>query len=185
MVTSELNRLSGPGSPVRAALWCTATLWAITIAATALGALDPGLALHAAPHPMLRPTLEAGLSIFANNARSLAVPLLLVTVGLQQHPLGRRVGDLAVVIILALNGTLVGIELGRWQTQLLPYLPQLPIEWLAVGTATAAWTTSRRTTGTQTERTVLTRAALATAVLLAVAAAVEVLLTPHAATAHR
>jgi hypothetical protein len=185
MVTPELNRPTSPGSSVRAVLGWTAALWAITIAATALGTFDPGLALHAAPHPTLRPTLGAGLSIFANNARSLAVPLLLVAVGCQNHPVGRCVGDLAIVTILALNGTLVGIELGRWQTQLLPYLPQLPLEWLAVGTATAAWTNSRHVTGEQSNRAAVTRAAAATAALLAAAAAVEVLLTPHAATAHR
>jgi hypothetical protein len=159
--------------------------WAITLAAAAVGAIDPGLALHAAPHPTLHPTLDASLSIVTNNARSLAVPLLLVAVGLHHHPLGRRVGDLAVLIILAFNGTLVGIELGRWQTQLLPYLPQLPVEWLAAGTSTAAWASSRQTTDTQTDRAVVTRAAVVTAVLLATAAAIEVLLTPHAATAHR
>jgi hypothetical protein len=185
MVTAKLNRPSVPGVPVRAALWCTTALWAITIAAAAVGAVDPGLALHATPHPTLRPTLDAWLSILANNARSLAVPLLLVAVGCHHHPLGRRVGDLTVGIILASNGTLVGIELGRWQAQLLPYLPQLPVEWLAVGIATATWTSSRWTTDTPSDRTVVTRGAVVTAVLLAAAAAIEVLLTPHAAATRR
>ena len=33
----------------------------------------------------------------------------------------------------------VGLALGRWQGRLLPYVPQLPLEWAALATALTAW----------------------------------------------
>jgi hypothetical protein len=181
MVTPKLtpSRHASP-SALRTTVRCTTALWIITAVAALAGAVDPGLALARAPHPTLTPTFSAGASIFLQNARILLIPVLLSALGIQEHQAGRCLGDLAVLAILTLNGALVGIELGRWNLGLIPYLPQLPLEWLAVGAAASSWTTSR----TQLNQTGRRQSPLATAAitagLLAAAAAIEVLLTPHA-----
>ena len=163
--------------PVRSALECTAGLWAITALAALAGALDPRLALRAAPHPALQPTFGAWVAILAVNARVLCVPFLLSVLGLQEGGSGRRLGDLAVVVLMLVNGGMVGVELGRWGARLLPYLPQLPLEWLAAGTSAAVWARARHARVDHAQ--LAWQAALVLALLIA-AATVEVLLTPHA-----
>lgn len=181
MVTPELTqRHRPPRCQVTAALACTAALWLVTALAALMGALDPALALPAPPHPTIHPSLAAWGSIFAVNTRVLCAPLALCLLGFQHQRWGRHLGDLAVLALLLLNAGLVGIELGRWGTRLLPYLPHLPIEWLAAGTSTSSWITARGDESAPADRSALSRAAIATGGLLAVAALVEVLLTPHA-----
>jgi hypothetical protein len=182
MVTTELTGHSAWAlrRVLRAALGCTAGLWVITALAVIAGAADPGIALMRSPHPALHPSVEAWASILATNSRVLCAPLLLAAVGVQHHRWGRRLGDLSVFALLTLNGGLVGVELGRWGTQLLPYLPQLPLEWLAAGASAGGWVIARRASGGSTDRRALLLTALLAAGLLAAAAAVEVLLTPHA-----
>jgi len=163
--------------PVRSALACTAGLWAITGLATLAGTLEPDLALRAAPHPALAPTLDAWVAILAVNARVLCVPFLLSALGLGEGGWRRRLGDLTVLVLMLVNGGLVGVELGRWGTRLLPYLPQLPLEWLAAGTSVAVWLRARRV---RVDHAQLAWQAALVLGLLTAAAAIEVLLTPHA-----
>jgi hypothetical protein len=178
MVTPKLTR--GHSAAMCATVRCTTALWMITALAALAGAVDPGLALAVAPHPTLHPTFGAWASILVANARILSIPVLLSLLGVQQHRVGRGLGDVTVIAILLLNGALAGVELGRWGLALIPYLPQLPLEWLAVGVAAGSWMTSRTPRNSGIDRRGLLATAALTAGLLAGAAAVEVLLTPHA-----
>jgi hypothetical protein len=88
----------------------------------------------------------------------------------------RLTGDVLVAGILGGNALRVGLALGRWQDDLLAYLPQLPLEYLAAAVAASAWILGRR--GGMKHHALRTQAPL-TALLLSGAAAAEVLLTPH------
>ena len=70
----------------------------------------------------------------------------------------------------------VGLELGRWGARLVPYLPQLPLEWAALALAVHAWVIARP--GHVTIRQLTPLAAIVLA-LLAGAAALETWATPH------
>ena len=151
---------------------------------TALGALlaqeVPALAPTTRPHPTLHSTPGAIVAILANNARVLAVPFILTAALFARTRPTRLLGDLIVAAILAGNALWIGLAIGRWQGALVPYIPQLPMEYLAASTAAAAWIHSRRQARSGAGRHVTLIYASATAVLLVSAAGAEVLLTPHA-----
>jgi hypothetical protein len=153
--------------------------WVALVAATALGAVlavaAPALAPATAPHPTLHPSAGEVASILTNNLRVLAAPFILVVARFERTRASRLAGDTIVATILAGNGITVGLALGRWQSALIGFVPQLPVEYLAAATAAAAWLDARR----HRAGTVLTSGA-ATIVLTAAAAVIEVLLTPHA-----
>ena len=89
---------------------------------------------------------------------------------------GDAAGDTLMLAVTAASSIPVGIELGRWQAQLLPYIPQLPLEWAALATTVSAWLLIRTNTARRHQIAVL---AVATAVLLIAAAALETWCTPH------
>jgi hypothetical protein len=95
-----------------------------------------------------------------------------------QNRLGRRAGDLIVTALTAASTIPVGIELGRWQGRLLPYLPQLPLEWAALAVAVCVWITAR--SGRGPTRRLMVLAGLTLALLIA-AASLETWATPHRA----
>ena len=167
MVATDINRrqLAAGGSAV--------------IALTALGALleviDPAAASNTRPHPTLTGSLGDALEIFANNLRVLAAPFICVALGFPDSRTGRHVGDLLVLAITALSAIPVGIELLRWNTVLLAYVPQLPVEWAAFSTAVTAWLAARRGVD---RRTVAELAAVTTGLLL-LAACLETWCVPH------
>jgi hypothetical protein len=97
----------------------------------------------------------------------LAAPFLLWPLGLPTGRLGRSVGDVLVLVVIALNLVPVGLELGRWRGQLVAYLPQLPVEWGALITAVSAWLAIRRDEATRRDVAVL--AAVTVTLLLAAA----------------
>ena len=78
--------------------------------------------------------------------------------------------------LIAASTIPVGLELGRWQGRLLPYLPQLPLEWTALALAVAAWLTTRADQASRRQLVVL---AATVTVLLAGAATIETWCTPH------
>ena len=92
--------------------------------------------------------------------------------------LGRRAGDLIVAALTAASTIPVGIELGRWQGRLLPYLPQLPLEWAALAVAVHVWISGRSGRGPTHRLMVLAGLTLA---LLIAAASLETWATPHRA----
>lgn len=152
------------------------------IAVTAGGALLerawPALAGATAPHPTLHPTLTVIAGILATNLRVLALPFILTLTRFQTSQPSRLIGDALVLGVLGANAISIGVELGRWQSQLIAYLPHLPLEYLAAATAAAGWTDARRRQASHPRAS--TTYAASTVLLLAVAALVEVLLTPHA-----
>ena len=164
-------------SPLAKRLTATA---GVVVGLTALGALigvlAPGLAGGTRPHPALTGTFATAAGILAENVRVLAAPFLLWLLRLPASHLGRRAGDLLVVAIVAINTLTVGIALGRWRGQLIPYVPQLPLEWAALTIGVCAWLNVRN--GHARTRQMAELAA-ATVLLLVCAATVETFATPY------
>lgn len=155
-----------------------AGLWALTALATAAALVAPSLAPNRAPHPTLEPTAAAVASILLNNTRVLAPPFLLAAFGFGSARSSRALGDLIVAAPAALLTISVGIAIGCWGERLLPYIPQLPIEYAAAAAAASVWVAHRR--GARPDVRSLARNAGVVLALLALAAALEVLATPHA-----
>jgi hypothetical protein len=158
-----------------------ACVWLLTAFGVLLAVLAPALAPSAHPHPTLHGTLGELASVIANNLRVLAAPFLLAVFRWPGGRLTRRLGDLLIAGLIGLNTIVVGLALGRWGERLLPYVPQLPLEWTALDIAGAAWLSARE----GGRGRVLAVYALATLALTISAAAVEVELTPHAHTRQR
>jgi hypothetical protein len=158
-----------------------ACVWLLTALGVLLARLAPALAPSTHPHQTLHRTPGELASVIANNLRVLAAPFLLTVFRWPGGRLTRRLGDLVIAALVAENTIAVGLALGRWGERLLPYVPQLPLEWTALGIAGAAWLTARD----GSRGRVFAVYALATLALTISAAAVEVELTPHAHTGQR
>ena len=148
----------------------------VTLASSLVAVLDPAIAGSTPPHPSLTGSVNDWLGITAENLRVLAAPFLLWLLGAHTSRLGRQAGDAVVLAVIAVNAIPVGIALGRWQSRLIPYVPQLPFEWAALTVTASAWLTIRTTTATRHEIAVL---GASTAVLVLAAAAIETWGTPH------
>ena len=88
----------------------------------------------------------------------------------------RTLGDLLIAGLTAASTINVGVELGRWQGQLLPYIPQLPIELAALAVGVAAWLVIR---AEDRPGRMLVALAGACVALVVTAGAVETWWTPH------
>jgi hypothetical protein len=180
MVTTDLTprpAIASDGRRVQRPLVLAGGLvLALTTVGFALGVADPGLAGSTTPHPALTGSLHDAAGIFVNNARALIAPFLLAGLRLSDTRLGRRIGDVAVIALVGANAVPVGAALGRWQGRLVPYLPQLPLEWAALTVAVSAWLLVRSGDGNLPCLTVLAAVTLA---LLIGAASVETWATPH------
>jgi hypothetical protein len=168
MVTTNLTR-----HQIAAA---TGTVVGLTAVGLMLGTIDPALAGRTPPHPVLTGTVGATLTILENNVRVLAVPFLLSAFRFPATRIGRYAGDLLIVGVTAANSVAVGVELGRWHDRLIPYIPQLPLEWAALTVAGCAWLVARKNNTHACELTVL---ASITVLLLIGAASLETWCTPH------
>jgi hypothetical protein len=171
---SSRRRLARARELRTVALAAAALLGAGTLGAL-LALLDGSLIDFPAPHPTLRPMLGAIASIFANNLRALAVPFILIAFRFPSSRPGRIAGDAIVAGLLFANAVQVGFAIGRWQGRLVPYLPHLPLEYLAASVAAGAWLSARRSRALPT----VVRSGALTVALLGAGAVVEVLLTPH------
>lgn len=195
MATTELTQTAARAKPTACAwtvgvgrvlghgvLPCTLALSALTAAGFLLARVDPALAPSARPHPTLHPTPAAIAAILANNARVLAAPFILIAARFARSRPTRLAGDAIAATIFAGNALWIGLAIGRWEGTLIPYLPQLPLEYLAASAAAAAWihTRSRASYRGGSDQRATAIYATATLTLLASAAAIEVLLTPHA-----
>jgi len=173
MVTAELT--SAIRQTWRPALSASAVI-GLTAFGIGLAVVDPALAGSTRPHPTLTGSLAEAAEILLNNARVLSAPFLLVVLGFPKSRVGRGTGDLVVTALTAASTVPVGLELGRWQGRLLPYLPQLPLEWAALVLAVHAWVITRP--GHITVRQ-LAPLAVAVLALLTCAACLETWATPH------
>ncbi len=153
-----------------------AAVWLLTAVGVLIGLAAPELAPSGNPHPTLRGTATDVLSILVSNLRLLSVPFALALLGFQRSRHARRFGDLLVGTVVPLNAIRVGLALGRYGTELIPYIPQLPVEWLALALSTSAWIAARHDAQLRTPRI----RALQTVLVATAAAAIEALLTPHA-----
>lgn len=167
------------GPDVRLACLCWVTLAAATALGAAAATAWPALGPAIRPHATLHPSVDAIASILLNNVRVLAAPFILAAARFGATRVSRLAADAIVATILAGNATAVGLALGRWRGALILFVPQLPLEYLAAATAATAWIEARRHGSLPAPQTALTSAA-ATVGLAAAAAAIEVLLTPHA-----
>jgi hypothetical protein len=152
-----------------------AGMWVFTCLGAVIGNASPGLAPGGQPHPTLHGTPSDFASIAIANARVLSAPFLLAVFRFPSDRRSRQLGDLLVVVLLGGNALRVGLALGRDRDALLPYLPQLPVEWLAAALAAAAWLTLRTRVRDRTGLGYLA----AILVLIAAAAAIETICTPH------
>jgi hypothetical protein len=147
---------------------------------TAFGALAgltvPGVAGHTPPHAALTGRLSDALAILENNLRVLAAPFLLWLLRPDTSRLGRAIGDVLMIALVATSALPVGVELGRWRGQLIPYLPQLPLEWAALAVAIAVWLTIRHSPSSLHH---LALPAVLILALLTAAASLETWATPH------
>jgi hypothetical protein len=174
MVATELTQRRHAWHPTLSA----GAVIGLTALGVGLALVDPGLAGSTRPHPTLTGSLGDAAGILQNNARVLAAPFLLVVLDFPHNRLGRRAGDLIVAALTAASAIPVGIELGRWQGRLLPYLPQLPLEWAALAVAVHVWISGRSGRGPTHRLMVL---AVLTLALLIAAASLETWATPHRA----
>jgi hypothetical protein len=161
----------------RSAALAWAAMWVLTGIGALVGALLPRLAPVGHPHPTLHGTAGDAVAIAVSNARVLSAPFLLALFGFPAHRRSRQLGDVLVAGLLAGNALRLGLALGADGQALLPYVPQLPVEWLAAALSAAAWLDLR--TGPRTQTTIAYVAAVLA--LVAVAAVIETTCTPNVA----
>jgi len=164
-------------------LIAVALVWALTLLATLATATIPPLASAARELLALRlvpatnppPSLGRVFAIAAHNIQTAGWPLLLPLLGAQDRAWSRTLADGAVLASVAVNAVLVGLALGAYYARLLPYLPQLPLEWAGVAVAPADWWLRRDGSRSGYHGV----AAVALVVLLITAAVIETFFVPH------
>jgi hypothetical protein len=178
------------GQPLAAAiaaawLYAYTSIWAATLAVAGLLALAGRALLHPTRQVLgltLRgdrnppPHLAHVLILAAHNIPVAAWPLLLGLTGAARHRLARSVADSVVLACVIVNTLPVGAALAAYGTPLLPYVPQLPLEWAGLALGYGSWLVQRKRTLSTGERIVWL--ALIASVLLC-AAALETLAVPH------
>jgi uncharacterized membrane protein SpoIIM required for sporulation len=170
-------------SPARCAVQVTGVLWSGTLLGAAAVAAIPPLARavrHVLPVHLdgsgVSHTIGGGAGIAANNLAIAGSMLLMAAIAPRVGRKARIVGDILAVSIVARSALLVGAVLGSRTTDLLPYLPHLPLEWAGIGTAAGAWLYARRRP--LTARQLATFTAVTVALLLG-AAVLETYATPR------
>jgi hypothetical protein len=178
--TRRRSELVERGSTRYPGLLVAAAIAALTLLAALAGALFPELWSTAAPHPTLRGTLGEAWGIFVDNGRLLVAPLILVATRWPTGRVTRHLGDVLVAALLVVNAVVVGLALGRFSIELIPYLPHLPLEDAALATSVTAWLSRRLPAPADRTRWSLAGYASLTLALTATAALIETFLVPHA-----
>lgn len=101
-----------------------------------------GLTLSAQVNPP--PTAARPLALAAHNIPIAAWPLLLGALGIAGTARARRLADLLLACWLLANLAPVGAALGAYGAHLLPFIPQLPLEWAGLALGASAWRMERR-----------------------------------------
>jgi lysylphosphatidylglycerol synthetase-like protein (DUF2156 family) len=122
------------------------------------------------------PSLGHVLALAAHNIPIATWPLLLGVMGAYPHRLTWQFADTLVVACLLVNVLPVGAALGAYGTPLLPYVPQLPLEWAGLALGAGSWLVQRDRELTGRER--LMWLAVTAGVLLC-AAVLETVAVPH------
>lgn len=188
MAAAELSAANATGRPIGAGaawLYCYGAVWSATLAATALVMVlgEPLtsltrrlLALSLDPGSTPTPTLWHVCALCAHNIPITAWPLLLSYTGAARSRRSRAAADTMLGACVIANTLPVGAALAAYGRPLVPYVPQLPLEWAALALGAAAWLVERRQPLTMRQR--LTWLAV-TAVVLTSAAALETFSVPH------
>jgi len=161
--------------------------WTVLLLVAAICAMVPAarwvahhelaLALHIRIGPAPPPTLAAAGWLVVNNVRATGWPLLAVGLGVDRHGRGlRRVVHTAVLVSLAANLLPVAAAIGVYRSQIIPYLPHLPLELYAITTGPATWLI---TTRQPISRRQLATVAVSILGALAGAAVLETWAVPH------
>ncbi len=130
-----------------------AVVWIATLVPAALVGLVGAPLVHPVRH-VLELTLTAQrnpppgirhiLFFEAHNLPIAAWPLLLGVIGAHRAPLAKRFADGLLTACILLNTLQVGAALGAYGAPLLPYLPQLPLEWAGLALGASGWLVQRR-----------------------------------------
>jgi hypothetical protein len=149
MVTAQLARRTAHRGVVEQLAAGYTTGWTALLTVSAICALVPAarwathhalsVALHVDIRPAPRPTLHTAAELLLNNVRATGWPLLAATLGAARFTLLRRVTHAAVAVSLAVNLLPVAGAIGIYRSQLVPYLPHLPLELYAITTGPTTW----------------------------------------------
>lgn len=187
MVAAELT-VKPPGvagNPLwRAWLLAYLGVWTLTLSGAFVVALaDPLhpvlgalLELKLDPAMTATPRMSHALALAAHNIPICCWPLLLGLVGAHRSRRGRRVGDALVAVWLTVNVLGVGAAIGLYGPPLIPYIPQLPLEWAALAIGAGGWLSQRA--HPLTVRGAVSLFAMAVVLLLA-AGVIETFAVPH------
>ena len=96
------------------------------------------------------------LALLAHNLPVEGWPVLLGLLGAHRAQVSRRIADAILSTALLANVLPVGAALGAYGPPLLPYLPQLPLEWAGLAVGASAWLLQRRKPLTVSEGLALT-----------------------------
>lgn len=130
-----------------------AVVWAATLIPAGLVALAGSVLALPARHVLgltlarqHNPPRELGhvLLLVAHNTPIFGWPLLLGVIGAHRHRLATRVADGLLLACIIVNTLQVGAALGAYGARVLPYLPQLPLEWGGLALGASAWLVQRR-----------------------------------------
>jgi len=187
MAAAELKLAAGRRLQSEARrVWLEAygAIWATTlIAALIIGVIQPlrsparellNLRLGADQTPT--PGLGHVASLAAHNFPVAAWPALLGATGAHSQNVARRLADALLACCIAANVVPVGAALGAYGPALLPYIPQLPLEWAALALGASTWLLHRRRALTPLRVAALL--ALTGGVLIC-AATIETFAVPH------
>ena len=168
-------------------------VWVRAYAAVWLGALAAAVLVTLVGHPLILPArrlLGATLSarhnpppqfghvfvLAAHNIPIFSWPLLLGAFGAHRSRFQIRIADGLLVACIFVNTAQVGVGLAAYGWALLPYLPQVPLEWAAAALGVSAWLVQRR-------RALTVREGFAVFALIVVvlvgAAVLETVAVPH------
>jgi hypothetical protein len=191
MAAAELSRRRRtrprwlPADAGKTWLYAYAGVWATTLTTAAVVGLvgHPlaaparrllGLTLSAQRNPP--PQLGHVLALAAHNLPIASWPLLLGVLGAHHHRAARHVADGVLLACIIANTAPVGAALGVYGTALLPFVPQLPLEWGALALGASGWLGQRRAALT-VQQGLAIFALIASALLCA--AIVETVAVPH------
>jgi hypothetical protein len=142
-----------PGGGTEAWLCAYGALWALTLATAGLLAVA-GPTLQAPTRRLLALTLTPSgnpppngwrvLALAAHNIPIAAWPLLLGLAGMQRSRRARTATDALVLACMLANTIPAGAALGAYGSALIPYVPQLPLEWAGLAAGYASWLIQRK-----------------------------------------
>jgi hypothetical protein len=189
MATAKLERRTEDAGSLRrfwrAWLRTYAAIWTMTLGIAVVVAIGAARLRTPVRHllgarldPRLNAPPNAGhvLALAAHNLPIVAWPVLLGVVGAHRNPVARKAADLLVGACMIVNVGVVGSALGAYGLALLPYVPQLPLEWAGLALGVGSWLLQRRQALTGREGA-LCVAVIACALLAA--AVLETVAVPH------